>query len=64
MPKGDDVNLVGFHGLADILSEKMFQLAIQDPTIAPRFLRFCRAHFCGENMDFLIQVRICPLRLL
>jgi hypothetical protein len=57
--KGDNVRPTSFHGLADILSQKMFRLVLNDPKISSRFLGFCRAQFCGENMDFLIEVNIC-----
>ncbi|KAN0122973.1 hypothetical protein V8E51_001299 [Hyaloscypha variabilis] len=48
---------MSFYGLADILSQKMFRLVVNDPKISSTFLRFCRAQFCGENMEFLIEVQ-------
>jgi hypothetical protein len=57
--KGANVRPTSFYGLADILSQKMFRLVLNDPKISSRFLGFCRAQFCGENMDFLIEVNIC-----
>ena len=64
VPKGDNVSPMSFYGLADILSQKMFRLVMNDPKISSTFLRFCRAQFCGENMEFLIEVKICLLKFI
>jgi len=64
VPKGDNVSPMSFYGLADIMSQKMFRLVMNNRETSSRYLGFCRAQFCGENMDFLIDVRICLLRLI
>ena len=64
VPKGDNVSPMSFYGLADIMSQKMFRLVMNNRETSSRYLGFFRAQFCGENMDFLIEVRICLLRLI
>jgi hypothetical protein len=62
VPKDDHVSPMTFYGLADILSQKVFRLVVNDSKISSTFLKFCRAQFCGENMDFLLEVKICVLK--
>jgi hypothetical protein len=51
------VNAPGRDNMADFFSWEVFQIVLHNPTTAHRFLRFCQSRACGENMEFLQQVR-------
>lgn len=63
------VNGPGRDNMADFFSWEVFQIVLHNPTTAHRFLRFCQSRACGENMEFLQQVRHiscrdeCPILL-
>lgn len=43
--------------LADFFSAEVFQVVLRNPAIAYQMLKFSRAHFCAENLEFLEKVR-------
>lgn len=43
---------------ADFFGAEVFQLVLHNPTTAHQMLKFSRARFCGENLEFLEKV--CP----
>ena len=45
-------------GHTDFFSPEIFRVVIHNPTTAHRFLKFCQARGCGENMEFLEKVRL------
>jgi|SRR5450432_4409071 phototropin len=50
-------NRGGMDGFTDFFSREVFQLVLHNPTTAHRFLKFCQARSCAENIEFLQKVR-------
>lgn len=43
--------------LTDFFGTEVFQIVLHNPTTAHQLTNFARNRFCGENMEFLEQVR-------
>ena len=46
----------GSSDIMNLFSSEVFQIAINNPTTAYRFLKFCQSRNCGEAMEFLQKV--------
>jgi len=47
---------------ADFFGAEVFQMVLHHPTTAHQMLKFSRARFCGENLEFLEKVCLSPTR--
>jgi hypothetical protein len=43
--------------LTDFFGAEVFQMVLHNPTTCHQLTRFAQTRFCGENMEFLEQVR-------
>jgi hypothetical protein len=44
--------------LTDFFGTEVFQIVLHNPTTCHQLTKFAQTRFCGENMEFLEQVRI------
>lgn len=56
MPRRTAPSSLPLSKLADFFSAEVFQSVLRNPAIAYQMLKFSRAHFCGENLEFLEKV--------
>jgi hypothetical protein len=54
----EQTNVSGTSGrLTDFFGTEVFQMVLHNPTTCHQLTKFAQARFCGENMEFLEQVR-------